>query len=284
MSMNQNKNFSLFKKACKTRNVALFNELIQNIDLTQPINEIGEYALIYAAKHHEERMHSLMLKGANINVVDVILKTPLMYLTINKNYHSSEICEYFKLVTDFNHQDSEGNTLLMHAVKNNDLRMVKLLSKEVPHLINWNIQNHQGETASMMIYKNIRANQSSMLKIMIQNKANLDLINHNQENVYLLALKTNSFHHLEQIEKASKLDFSLVDKEGKSAFHYALEAEAIELMKKTYHSNIDLGPLRDMLPHLENKDIIDFIQACLEQDNLEKLVLAKEVKKNKVKL
>src|SRR5579875_1946677 len=126
--MNTKKEFDLFKKALKTKDENLFNDLMSKVDLTSPINQQGDYPIIAAFKQKKSHLaNKLVEKGASLNVVDENGQTPLMYLSQDAKYHSSMLKNWLELIIDLNIQDRLGNTALMHAVKNKDMRMIKLL-------------------------------------------------------------------------------------------------------------------------------------------------------------
>lgn len=264
--------YQAFKKALKAKSTEEFNQYIQEVNLQLPVNEQGDYALINAFKNNKDNLIPVLFSlGASINVVDENGLTPIMYLTQKQNYHSSNVKDYLSKVNDINQRDKEGNTALMHAAKNKDLRMIKLLNS-FNALVN--LQNNQGNSAVMLVYQlPTKENQLRVLTQLIKMNASPHLINKENENLPLLAMKHNAFHHLDIIEcSASSLDFTLHDSDNKCAFHYALEYEDLPLMKKTYHKNINLEFIKEVLPFIEEPRIQDYLKVILEQNHFNDLI------------
>lgn len=282
--MNTKEQFKIFKKAIKENNQDNFLNLIKQVDLNNPINEEGDYPLIYAIKYKASKFNQLFNVGADINVSDENGMTALMHLTQIKQYHSSEVREYLKKAKNLNQIDNEGNTLLMHLAKNSDIRMLNELKNKIPHL-DLNIQNHEGDNAIMIILKqNQRPNHQIILKYLIDQGSKTDLINKDNESLYLLAIKSNSETKIELVEKASSnIDLTLRDTHGLCAFDYAINMEDLSLMKRTYYPDISLEYAKNQLPFIENSKITDWLNTLFEKERLELSIETKETK-NKIKI
>jgi ankyrin repeat protein len=282
--MNTKEQYKLFKKALKEAHYEDFLKLVQEVDLLSPINEEGDYPLIYAIKYKNTHFEHLFKAGASINVCDENGITALMHLTDTKKYHSSNLKEYLKQANNFKQQDNQGNTLLIHLAQNADIRMLNELKERI-HECGLDIQNKEGNNAIMAIFKNQqKPNHQIILKYLIEQGSSIDLINKHNENLYLMAIKSNSQIRVEIIENAHpKIDLTQRDSDGLCAFDYAVDAENIDLMKKTFHPMINLDNVKKMRPFIENPQVIDFINALLEQERLEENISPKE-SKNKVKL
>ncbi len=123
---------------------------------------------------------------------------------------------------DVNMRGFASGTALMLAA-DGDIVLVKFL---VERGANVNIKDDEGETALMKAVKSFKESNLSCIKYFIDHGADVNAVNKKGETALILAVKNfNADIVRVLVEKSSAISLSLKDKEGKSAWTYAIQGD-----------------------------------------------------------
>jgi ankyrin repeat protein len=135
-------------EAVKSNQIDTVKFLISNGADVKVVTNNGINALRFAVDNNNSKLIKLFLKkDVNVAEKDVLGQTPLM-ISIEKNYYkiTKMLLDHLKAF-DVDVQDRNGKSLLMSAVENNDVSLVKTLIKKNVNI--WLINNKNEDALTL---------------------------------------------------------------------------------------------------------------------------------------
>lgn len=129
--------------------------------------------------------------------------------------------------TDVNMRGFAGGTLLMAAADKN-LSLVKYL---ISRGANAALKDDEGDTALMEAVKSFNEQKLAITQYLIDHGADVDAVNQKGETALILAVKNFNADVVKAlVEKGRAASLSLKDREGKSAWTYAVEGDKPDMV------------------------------------------------------
>lgn len=190
----------------------------------------------------------------------------------------NEIISYFiDKGANTNHADKEGNTVLMEAVRNQDLSVVKLI---LNHVKNIDEVNAKGTSA---LAQAIGFGSPETVSLLIDKKANVQVVDKDQNN--LAAYLVQSYQPLREGQKndfAEKLtiiknaggNFDAAQQDGNSLYHLAVVKNDVKLLQQLESLNINLNAANK-----EGMTALHKAALVAKNDEVLKYLIAKGAKK-----
>jgi ankyrin repeat protein len=173
---------------------------------------------------------------------------------------------------DINHVTSFGNSILMEAINNRNIMLVKYLLEQPG--IDVNIQNKNGDTALMYyISENLDTSIFDLLlnikhiNIYIKEEININLQNCMGYNAIMIASNNSirATYFLKKIFQRPDVDVSLKNNEGYNFIHY-LKGHKIILLDYDLQKNLLYNGREDILLFLDKYNLI---HSKIRGENLE---------------
>jgi ankyrin repeat protein len=164
------------------------------------------------------------------------------------DFHSAE--ELIKNKIDLDCRDNEGNTPLMIAAKNGDLKIVSALISAGAQV---NLQNNEGMSALMFAVLN---NQEAIIHTLIQARANLNLKTFDNITALMLAIFNNTNPSLIRSLINAGAKVNVCDKTGWTCLMEAAKSGNLEIVKILVESNISVNLFPFIIYHILNKCFI----------------------------
>ena len=202
--------------ACEKGNAELVEALLKaGADINRK-SKYGDTALSKAITAHQLPIVKILVK--NSGYFD--RQDALFSAVIDGNL------EIVKLLltkdSDVNMRGFGGGTLLMLAVDKN-LPLVKFLMARGADV---QMKNDEGETALMKAVRSFNTDNLSITRYLLDRGAKVDAVNNKGETALILAAKNFNAEIVRAlVEKSSAASLSLKDKEGKSAWTYAVQGD-----------------------------------------------------------
>ena len=224
-----NKGNNALHYACKSGNQEIVKLILPNIKNINYKNKSGETALHISMIHKYDKIALYLLENTYNHDMDVNITdndneyTPLSYAVI---WNSMDVIK--KILEnngDPNIQDSQGNTCLMLAIKENHISIFKYIyynsqqNKDI-HL-DYNLWNSKGEILLHLIIKNhkyFNNNIDIVENILLHSNLNLQDI-YGYSSLHLLA-KSGLFDNYKKCLRKKKLNIFLENHENKFVFDY----------------------------------------------------------------
>jgi ankyrin repeat protein len=198
--------------ACEKGNVDLVEALLQAGADVRLKSKYGDTALGKAISAKNVRIVKALVKNSgNFDRKDAVFSAVIA--------GNPEVVQLLLIKdTDVNMRGYAGGTLLMLAA-DKDLSLVKFL---VDRGADVNIKDNDGETALMIAVKSFNESSLSSVKYLIDRRADVNAVNNKGETALILAVKRGKADMVTLLT-AGGSTLSLKDKEGKSAWTYAVE-------------------------------------------------------------
>lgn len=221
-----NNGYSLLTWSIKDDDLELMKELVKaGVDFNlrdkngnTPLNQAIEEGNLQMVKQ-------LINYGSNVNLVEEGYYSPLQYAYIEASYDDKESFNiFYELIrsgADVNEKDSNGRTLMHHAVRSGDENLVKYL---VDNDANIDIKDDEGLSP---LFRSIENENNEMAKLLIQLGADVNLP-HENDNYLSLSMRKRQIEIVKELIKAG------VDINSKIPFSYAYESYPIPMYPSIY--------------------------------------------------
>ncbi|KAL6607534.1 ankyrin [Neocallimastix sp. 'constans'] len=188
------------------------------------------------------------LNNNNLKIIDKILKDDL-FKNVLLHLRESDIfiracinCDEnilnWLLTLEINPfiEDKNGMTVLMHAVKNEELLfVVKYLLNQYGDYDNLlNKEDINGETVLFHAIDNLRA-----LKLLVKTKIDINHLNKNHESVLLYCSKNDKRYAIPILLENEDIDTNIIDNEGRTAAFYLIEQGNFRQLSTLRNVNYD---------------------------------------------
>src|SRR5690606_1567016 len=146
--------------------------------------------------------------------------------------------------SNVNQADKDGNTVLMEAVRNNDLNVVKLI---LNHVKNIDQVNTKGTSA---LAQAVAYGSPETVSLLLDKKANVQIVDKDGNNIAAYLVQSyqplregqkNDFSEKMTIIKNAGVNFDAPQHEGNSLYHLAVVKNNVNLLKQLEGFNINLN-------------------------------------------
>lgn len=202
----------------------------------------------------------------------------VLHNLVRKKDQTDIIAYFIDKGADVNQADKDGNTVLMEAVRNNDLNVVKLI---LNHVKNIDQVNTKGTSA---LAQAVAYGSPETTSLLIDKKANVQVVDKDGNNLAAYLIQSyqplregqkNDFAEKLTIIKNAGVNFDASQHEGNSLYHLAVVKNDVNLLQQleSLHMNINV----------ENKEGMTALhKAALvaKNDTVLKYLVAKGAKKD----
>lgn len=233
-----------FDYAAKTGDVSLLKTLVQKG--VKPTKQ----ALIFASQGTRWSAATIetfkyLIEDIKINANTTGTKGENALHNLVRKKDQNEIITYLiSKGANINHTDNDGNTVLMEAVKNQDVNVVKLVLDQVNNI------NHVNNKGTSALAQAVAFGMPETLSLLINKKANIQIVDKDGNN--LAAYLVQSFQPLREgqknhftekltIIKNAGVNFEALQHEGNSLYHLAVVKNDLNLLKQLESFNINLN-------------------------------------------
>ncbi len=246
-----------------------------------------------------EIVELLLQNGANPNIKTKSSHDGLLHYTCNHNK-----ILYTKALlnngTNVNYKNKHMNTPLHIAVKNGNLKIVKLLA--AVSSIQIDRKDKQGYVALELALLNLYANKGfNIMQVLLKNGANSNrrLIKNSEMTLLHYASYYNNLDHAKTfLETGAKINYIIPESEfGYTALHWAAQSGNIKIIKllKDYNADFNIKDFKNCTPlerafNEEHLDAVKVLIKCganpntTKSENSTDTLLKNAVKYNKIKL
>ena len=241
LNSKDNQGNGAFSYAAKGGNIKVMDALIKKGVDYQSKNKLGGNAILEASQGIRgttpklETFQYLVEKGINANVVNENGETPLILLS-RRNQDPTLIKFFLAKGVDANQTDEEGNNALINAAAENNLAIVKILETETKEI---NHQNNNGQTALMWA---VKGNSEEVVSYLIENGAKVGIADNDGNNLIYYWANSAQRSRGGQVTPLSEEKLTLLKKEGltiaeaqpngNTLLHVAVQNNDLALVKK----------------------------------------------------
>ena len=267
-----------FDYAAKAGDITLLKKLIQKG--VKPTNQ----ALIFASQGTRSVTNNLDVY--KYLVEEVKLKPTaagtngenVLHNLVRKKDQTEIISYFFDKGVDVNQADKDGTTVLMEAVRNNDLNTLKQVFGKVKTI---DQANKKGTTA---LANAVAYGSPEAISFLLDNKANAKIVDKEGNNLAAYLVQSyqplregqkNIFIEKLNILKNAGVDFAAKQNEGNSIYHFAVVKNDVNLLKQLNDLNIDLNTLNN-----EGVTVLHKAALVAKNDEVLKYLVANGAKKD----
>ena len=231
-------------------------------------DDYGYYPLIKAINQNNfDIVFSIINYGyknkIDMNVKDINGDTPL---TLSYKLNRLDIFKYLVKFLDVNQTDSEGKSILFHAINRKDVENVKKLIN-----VGANI-NLKDAYNNSIIDKAIKIGNVEIIDLLLRkNNLSLNIVNSNEEPPIISVLLSEKFLEEEKkeiidkfIEKGSNIN--MVDGNGNSPLMHAIQKKYLSIIELLFSNGIDINiknkkdeTALNIARNMKNKLIINYL-------------------------
>ena len=199
----------------------------------------------------------------------------VLHNLVKKSKQEDNIAYFLSQNTDVNHQDKDGNTVLMNSMRGT-AEMVKTF---IPKVANVNTTNNKGMSA--LSYA-VESGSSEMVNFLLSNGAKTDIIDKKGNNLvyywiqsYKAAAKNDDFKTKATLLQKSGLNFSSLQKDESTIYHLAISKNDLNLLKNLEKFEVDLNAKNQ-----EGMTVLHRAALTSKDDSILKYLVSKGAKKD----
>lgn len=201
----------------------------------------GKSAFFYAARGSDDVVSRLLAgRGADVNVRDRDGMTPYMYYPGNYAIVGRFRAGMLNILNDIkydpNIRDAKGMTLLMHAVRADNLEMVGIILKRKPRL---DEKDNEGLTALHRAVT-LRQNRAAIAKQLIDAKADVNAVTDEGKTPLMRAVRGGAGEVVDMLI-AAKANLAIRDKDGNDVMAHAKIRNELSMIKRLERAGLKSG-------------------------------------------
>lgn len=201
----------------------------------------GKTAFYYAARGTDDVVCALLAgRGADVNVRDSDGMTPFMYYPGNYSLTGSFRAGMLNILTnikfDPNVKDNRGMTLLMHAVKTDNLELAGIIMRKKPRL---NEKDNEGYTV-LHRAASLQKNRAAMTKLLIDSGADVNAQTVQGKTPVMLAIRGGAGEVVDMLI-AARADLTIKDGDGNDAMAHAKIRNELSMIKRLEQAGLKPG-------------------------------------------
>ena len=243
-------------------NIDIINKMIKNRISINVVNKFGQNALHIAIEYKNYNVCKLLLlHNIDINVGTIEYQlTPLLLSVILDEF---EICKLLlEYNVDINQQDSNGNSVLHHAIDKHSIKFINLFND-----VDYNLVNIDGNTALHLFFENnynLQELESYNFKRFLE-KAKLNIQNNQGKTVIYYIIESDIWENYIDILLKRNINIFIQDINGLTPF---------DIIKNKFNSKYDKF-INMIAESYYNTSLIDSNRYYINNSNLKKLILNK---------
>ena len=231
-----------FDYAARTGDLTLLKTLVQ-----KGIKYTGD-ALIFAAQGSRREsnpieVYQYLVDELKIKPTSTNKEGETVLHILARKPNQTEIINYFLAKgLDVNKADNEGNTVLMNAATNKEIKVIELLLAKS----NLNAQNTKGESALTIA---VKSGSVEAIELLLNKGANINVLDKDGNNLGFYLIQSykptgntpNPFASKVKILQEKGLNLAAAQKDGNTLYHLAVVKNDIALLKDIASINIDIN-------------------------------------------